>query len=66
MLIPLSWLFWPDPNSMLSTLHQKVKYPLGGRVEEIVGNQLVARQGLVAAISHRHEASSSAIAERDL
>ena len=25
-----------------STLHQKVKYPSGGRVKEIVGNQLVA------------------------
>ncbi|XP_030945865.1 uncharacterized protein LOC115970365 [Quercus lobata] len=38
-------------EAVSSTLHQKVKYPSGGRVEEIVGNQPVARQCLVAAIS---------------
>ena len=38
-------------KSVSSTLYQKVKYPSGGRVEEIVGNQPVAQQCLVAAIS---------------
>ena len=38
-------------EAISSTLHQKVKYPSGGHVEEIVGNQPVARQCLVAAIS---------------
>ena len=38
-------------EAISSTLHQKVKYPSGGRVEEIVGNQPVAQQCLVAAIS---------------
>jgi len=49
-----------------STLHQKVKYPLGGRIEEIVGSQFMARQCLVAAISHQHEVGSSTSTERDL
>ena len=53
-------------EAVSSTLHQKMKYPLGGYVEEILGSQSVARQCLVAAISHRHEASSSTTAERDL
>ena len=35
------------------TLHQKVKYPLRDRIEELVGSQSVARQGLVSTISHR-------------
>ena len=39
-------------EAVSSTLHQKVKYPSGGRVEEIVGNQPVAQQCLMAAISH--------------
>ncbi|XP_050264192.1 uncharacterized protein LOC126708440 [Quercus robur] len=39
-------------EAVSSTLHQKVKYPFGGRVEEIVRNQPVARQCLVVAISH--------------
>ena len=30
-------------GAISSTLHQKVKYPLEGRVEEIVGNQAMAR-----------------------
>ena len=34
-----------------STLHQKVKYPSEGQVKEIVGNQSMARQCMVVAIS---------------
>ena len=49
-----------------STLHQKVKYPSDGQVKEIVGNQSMARQCVVAAILHRPNAKSSAFAERDL
>ena len=33
-----------------STLHQKVKYPSEGLVKEILGNQFVARQCMVATI----------------
>ena len=43
-----------------STLHQKVKYPSGGRIEEIVGSQSTPRQCLVAAVLHQLEAESSA------
>ena len=38
-------------GAISSTLHQKVKYPLEGRVKEIVGNQAMARQCIVTAIS---------------
>ena len=36
-----------------STLHQKVKYPLEGQVMEIVGDQTMAKQCIVAAISRQ-------------
>ena len=35
---------------VFSTLHQKVNYLSGDRVEELVGNQVMARQCLVSAI----------------
>ena len=63
-IVAKPWLYALEAVS--STLHQKVKYPSGGRIEEIVGNQPVAQQCLVAAISRQHQTSSSAIAERDL
>ena len=40
-------------GAVSSTLHQKVKYPSGGQVLEIVGSQSMARQCLIAAIQHR-------------
>ena len=43
-----------------STLHQKVKYPSRGQVEEIRGDQVMARQCMVAAISCQSNAESSA------
>ena len=43
-----------------STLHQKVKYPSRGQVEEIHGDQVMARQCMVAAISRQSYAKSSA------
>ena len=53
-------------EAVSSILHQKVKYPSGGHVEEIVGDQHVAWQCLVAAISRQHETSSLTTAERGL
>ena len=47
------------------TLHQKVKYPSGDQVLEIVGSQSVARQCLVAAIQYKPEVDTSVIAEND-
>ena len=37
-------------GAVSSTLHQKVKYPSGGQMKEILGDQALARQCMVAAI----------------
>ena len=47
-----------------STLHQKVKYSSKGLVKEILGNQSVDRQCMVAAILHKPEAVSLDFAEQ--
>ena len=39
-------------GAVSSTLHQKIKYPSGGKVEEILGDQTMARQRMIAAIRH--------------
>ncbi|XP_065629201.1 uncharacterized protein LOC136067374 [Quercus suber] len=49
-----------------SIIHQKVKYPSGSEVSEILGNQTMARQCMIMAIQHRPETSTSAAAEDDL
>ena len=48
------------------TLHQKVKYLSRDQVEELIGNQSVARQCLVSAILHRPPTESSAIVKEGL
>ena len=53
-------------GAISSTLHQKVKYPSGDQVLEIVGNQSMARQCLVAVIQHKPEVDTSVIAKNDL
>ena len=45
-------------GAISSTLHQKVKYPFGNQVLEILGNQSMASQCLVVAIQHRLEAET--------
>ena len=42
-------------GAVSSTLHQKIKYPSGGKIEEILGDQTMARQCMVAAIRHKLE-----------
>ena len=37
-------------GAVSSTLHQKIKYPSGGKIEEILGDQTMARQCMIAAI----------------
>ena len=49
-----------------STLHQKVKYPLEGRVKEVIGNQAMARQCMVSVISRRPSTEPSTSAENGL
>ena len=53
-------------GAVSSTLHQKVKYPFGDQVLEIVGSQATARQCLVVAIQHRPEAETSAATDNSL
>ena len=43
-----------------SNMHQKVKYPSGDRIEELVRNQSMAKQCFVSAILHQPVAESSA------
>ena len=63
-IIGRPWLYTLEAVS--STLHQKMKYPSGDQVLEIVGNQIAARQCLVAAIQHWPEAETSATADNGL
>ena len=51
-------------GAVSSTLHLKVKYPSEGLVKEILGNQSIARQCMVAAILHKPEVMSSDSVER--
>lgn len=47
-------------DAVCSTLHQKVKYPSGGQVEEIRGDQAIAKKCMVAAVSRQSNDESSA------
>ena len=53
-------------GAVSSTLHQKVKYPSEGQIEEILGDQAMARQCMVTAIQHMSEAESSSRGEKGL
>ena len=45
-------------GAVSSTLHQKIKYLSGGKIEEILGDQTMARQCMIAAIRHKPEVES--------
>ena len=49
-----------------STLHQKIKYPSEGQIEEILGDQTMAWECMVAAIQHRPEAKLVTLNEKEL
>ena len=53
-------------GAVSSTLHQKIKYPSEGQIEEILGDQTMARQCMVAAIRHRPEAKLVTLREKEL
>ena len=59
-----SWLH--SLGAVSSTLHQKVKYPSGDQMLELVGSQSVARQCLITAIQHKPKVDTSAVVENDL
>ena len=63
-IVARPWLY--TLGAVSSTLHQKVKYPSEGQIKEILGDQSLARQCLVATIQHKLEADSSAHEEKDL
>ena len=45
-------------GAVSSTLHQKIKYLSGGKIEEILGDQTMARQCMIAAIRHKPQVES--------
>ena len=45
-------------GAVSSTLHQKIKYPTRGKIEEILGDQTMARQCMITAIRHKPEVES--------
>ena len=53
-------------GAVFFTLHQKVKYPSEGQIEEILEDQAMARQCMVAAIQHKPEAEPSICGENGL
>ena len=53
-------------GAVSSTLHQKIKYPSKGKIEEILGDQTMARQCMVAAIRHRPEVEPVTLGEKKL
>ena len=53
-------------EAISSTLYLKVKYPSGGRVEDLVGSQSIAKQCMVVVIRHQIGGESLASAARDL
>ena len=53
-------------GAVSSTLHQKVKYLSEGRVKEVIGNQAMAWQCMVSAISRRPSTEPSTSAKNSL
>ena len=53
-------------GAVSSTLHQKVKYPFEGQIEEILGDQAMARRCMVAAIRRRPKAEPMTRKEKEL
>ena len=52
-IVARPWLY--TLGAVSSTLHQKIKYPSGGKIEEILGDQTMAPQCMIAAIRHKPE-----------
>ena len=63
-IVARTWLH--TLGAVSSTLYQKVKYPSDGQIEEILWDQAMARQCMIAAIRHKPEAELSAHEEKDL
>ena len=55
-IVARPWLH--NLGAISSTLHQKIKYPSGGKIEEVLGDQTMARQCMIATIRHKPEEES--------
>ena len=53
-------------GAVSSTLHQKIKYLSEGQIEEILGDQDMARQCMIAAIRHKPKAEPVTLSKREL
>ena len=53
-------------GAVSSTLHQKVKYPSGDQIEELVGNRSMAKQCLESTILHQLAIESLATVKEGL
>ena len=60
-IVARPWLHTLEAVS--STLHQKIKYPSRGKIEEILGDQTMVQQCMVAAIRHKPEVESVTLGE---
>ena len=63
-IVARTWLH--TLGAVSSTLHQKIKYPSGGQIEEILGDQTMAWQCMVVAIRHRPEVEPVTLGEKEL
>ena len=63
-IVARPWLY--TLGAVSSTLHQKIKYPSEGQIEDILGDQTMARQCMVAAIRHRPEAEPMTLSKKEL
>ena len=53
-------------GAVSSILHQNVKFPSEGQIEEILGDQAMARQCMVTAIRYRPEVEPMTLSEKEL
>ena len=60
-IVARPWLY--TLGAVSSTLHQKIKYPSGGKIEEILGDQTLVRQCMVTAIRHKPKVESVTLGE---
>ena len=62
-IVAIPWLH--TLGAVSSTLHQKIKYPSEGQIEEILGDQDMVRQCMVAAIRYRPEVEPVTLSKKE-
>ena len=56
-IVAIPWLH--ILGAVSSTLHQKIKYPSRSKIEEVLGDQTMARECMITAIRHKPEEESA-------